>query len=603
MTILQQTRQPQSWDSGCHRQAAVRSLEAETLVGVDGSDGFGGDAPMGSFKAKEQDRLTLSLVGNFQLCDPDGREIRISEKKGRVLLAMLATARDRRRSREWLKARLWGRSFEDQASNSLRQSLHALRKLLGPWSDTVQADYEHVWLSGLDVQLDPGCDNRAVFFEDAPRLDEGGEDWLREERQAFDARIEDDRGAMVDTGAVARPVAPVTFETRPCVLIGNPVVIADDNLAEVVAERITNAIATTFRHNGYLETYDLRDMESNQLAGRETESVLCPPVLVETRLSLIARELQITILARVPATGKVVWTSSIGTDWETAISISSQTLDEFVAGAADSIEAVVMRQAGRASRPTLYAAVHQLFALSRDGIVDSRDMLSQFEGEVFSANAQAWRAFANTLLLGERHDPCEDAVKDSMVHLTRALEAEPSNAVVLAIAGHVAGFVRRELGEGRRLLAESRRSLPNLAFGWDATAMNAIYSGDLGTAREAANIARRLGRYSPYRFYYDASAAIVSTLEGRHEDAILIGEQVLAKRPDFLPVMRHLVASYSHKGQNEKALGMYSRLRALDPAYGTDEMLSPAYVLPSALSVSVITDGLRKLELLDCKPA
>ncbi|MEL7259638.1 MAG: winged helix-turn-helix domain-containing protein, partial [Pseudomonadota bacterium] len=269
MTHLDREPLARRWDSSCHAATAVRSLEEETLVRADGSDGFGGDAPMGSFKGTDQERLTLTLVGNFQLCDPEGNEIRLSEKKGRVLLAMLATARDQRRSRDWLKARLWGRSFEDQASNSLRQCLHALRKLLGPWSDTVQADYEHIWLSGVDVELDPGCDSRAVFFEDAPRLDEGGEDWLREERQAFEARVEDDRGAMVDTGAVAVPVKPVNFSTRPCVLIGNPVVIADDAMADVVAERITNAMATTFRHNGFLETYDLRDMESNQLAGRE----------------------------------------------------------------------------------------------------------------------------------------------------------------------------------------------------------------------------------------------------------------------------------------------------------------------------------------------
>ncbi|WP_338550505.1 hypothetical protein [Roseovarius phycicola] len=603
MTHFDQTQLSGVFDSSCHAVSAVRNLEDETLVRAEGSDGFGGDAPMGSFKGTEQDRLTISLVGNFRLVDPEGNEIRLSEKKGRVLLAMLATARDQRRSREWLKSRLWGRSFDDQASNSLRQCLHSLRKMLGPWCDAVQADYEHVWLSSVEVEIDPGCDTRAVFFEDAPRLDEGGEDWLREERQAFEARIEDDRGAMVDTGVVATPIKPVTFAARPCVLIGNPVVITDDAMADVVAERITNAMATTFRHNGFLETYDLRDMESNQLAGREVESVLCPPVLVETRLSLMARELQITILARVPASGKVVWTSSIGTDWDTAISISSQTLNEFVAGAADSIEAVVMRQAGQARRPTLYAAVHQLFALSRDGLVDSHDMLSQFDGEVFSANAMAWRALATTLLLGERHDPCQEAVSDSMHLLARALDAEPSNAVVLAIAGHVAGFVRRDLNEGRRLLVESRRALPNLAFGWDATAMNAVYSGDLATAREAADIARRLGRYSPYRFYYDASAAIVSTLEGRHEDAILLSEQVLAKRPDFLPVMRHLVASYSLNGQKDRALQVYKRLQKLDPAFGTEEMLSPAYVLPSALSVQVISDGLKKLDLLDYRPA
>lgn len=601
MIILRDKRIARVGLHGSQGCVLPRTLDAESLVRAGGGDGFGGDGPMGKITGGDQDRLKLSLVGNFRLADPEGREIRISEKKGRVLLAMLATARDRRRSREWLKVRLWGRSFEDQASNSLRQSLHALRKSIAPWSDALQADYEHVWLTGMDIALDPGSDTRAVFFEDAPRLDEDGEDWLREERTAFEARVEEDRGAMVDPGPAA-PDAPVVFEAAPCILIGSPVVIADDPLAEVVAERITNSVETTFRHNGFVETYDLRDMESNQLAGRATESVLCPPVLVEVRVSLVARELQITILARVPASGKVVWTASIGTDWETAIAISSQTIDEFVMGAVDSIEAVVMRQPGRSTRPTLYAAVHQLFALSREGIVDSSEILAGFDGPHYSANAQAWRSFAIPLLIGERHDPCEESVMRAGELLERALEAEPSNAVVLAIAGHYEGFVRRDLATSRELLAESRRSLPNLAFGWDATAMNAIYSGELDVARKAADIARRLGRYSPYRYYYDSSAAIAATLSGRHDQAIRIGEQVLAKRPDFLPVMRHLVASYALSGATDKAHAMFRRLRQVDPDFGTDAMHAPDYALPASRSVEVINEALKHMELPNTRP-
>jgi hypothetical protein len=64
----------------------------------------------------------------------------------------------------------------------------------------LQADYEHVWLENVDVEIDPGGDPRAAFFEDAPRLGEAGEDWLREERQAFAARQEDAPRAMVELG-------------------------------------------------------------------------------------------------------------------------------------------------------------------------------------------------------------------------------------------------------------------------------------------------------------------------------------------------------------------------------------------------------------------
>jgi hypothetical protein len=68
-------------------------------------------------------------------------------------------------------------------------------------------------------------------------------------------------------------VAPVTFEAAPTLLIGNPVVVADDVRASAVAERITNMMQETFRANGFVETYDLRDVQTNQLEGRSPDSV------------------------------------------------------------------------------------------------------------------------------------------------------------------------------------------------------------------------------------------------------------------------------------------------------------------------------------------
>ena len=574
------------------------SLERECLVRVGALDGFGGEGPMGKMTGREPERLTLSLVGNFRLSDPDGRNIRVSEKKARVLLAMVATARDRRRSRDWLKSRLWERSFEEQASNSLRQSLHALRKALHPYSDALQADYEHVWLEGVDVEMDPGGDPRAVFFEDAPRLGEEGEDWLREERQAFAARQEDAPRAMVDIGR-SIPVTPVVFEAAPTLLIGSPIVVAEDVRAAAVAERITNMMQETFRANGFVETYDLRDVQTNQLEGRSPDSASHPPVLAEVRISVVGQELQATIVARVPATGRVIWTSSIASDRDAAFSIASETMMEFVMGAVDSIEGLILRNPGLGVKPTLYTAVHQLFALSREGLHDATELLEGFTGPSgYSANAEAWLAFGTMLMRNEIRERREAAVALAGEHVARAMEADPSNAVVLAIAGHYEGFILKDLAAGRHHLSESRRLLPNLAFAWDATAMNAIYSGDLDRGAQAADIARRLGRYSPYRYYYEASAVIAATLQGRHAEAVRIGERVLAKRPQFLPVLRHLFASYAALGDQERARQCFAQIREVEPSFGTPAMYNEDYASAYTSTIKMIEKGLRELGLV-----
>lgn len=585
--------------NGSQPGPTARNLDDASLVQAGGGDGFGGDGPMGKITGGDPNRLTLSLVGNFRLSDPDGREIRISEKKGRVLLAMLATARDRRRSREWLKSRLWGRSFEPQASNSLRQSLHALRKALHPYEDIVEADHEHVTLRGVVTEVDPGSDTRAEFFEDAPALDEPGEDWLREERQAFLSRIEDAPATMVDPGPTAN-VAPATLEVfRPCILIGSPVVIADDARAEVVAERITNAMVNTFRQNGFVETYDLRDVQTNQLEGRSPDALVRPPVLVEVRISLFGDELQATIVARVPASGKVVWTSSIGSDRSSAFGIASESMMEFVMGAVDSIETAILRQPGLSNRPTLYTAVHQLFGMSREGIDDAAKLLLEFSGESYSANADAWFAFGAMLRRNELRSGRSEAVEEAAAHIGRALEADPGNAVVLAIAGHFEGFVRDDLALGSQYLTESRRILPNLAFAWDATAMNAIYSGDVRRGAKTADVARNLGRYSPYKFYYDASAVIAATLDGRHREAIVLGRRVLAKRPEFLAVLRHMFVSHVRLGQTTEAMECYRQLRRIDSVFGTDAMEDEDYARTASPSLAMIKSGLREIGLIE----
>jgi hypothetical protein len=58
---------------GSHNGALPLSLDRESLVWVGALDGFGGDGPMGKMTGRESNRLTLSLVGNFRLSDPDGR--------------------------------------------------------------------------------------------------------------------------------------------------------------------------------------------------------------------------------------------------------------------------------------------------------------------------------------------------------------------------------------------------------------------------------------------------------------------------------------------------------------------------------------------------
>ena len=74
----------------------------------------------------------LSLLGDFALSAPGGHPVAITGKKNRALLAVLALSPGQTMTRERLASLLWGDHGEEQARNSLRQSLAVLRKELGP---------------------------------------------------------------------------------------------------------------------------------------------------------------------------------------------------------------------------------------------------------------------------------------------------------------------------------------------------------------------------------------------------------------------------------------------------------------------------------------
>ena len=78
-------------------------------------------------RANQTVPIRLGLLGTVSLTLGDGREIEVSSKKNRALLAILALAPGHQATRERLCGLLWSDRGEEQARGSLRQSLAVLR--------------------------------------------------------------------------------------------------------------------------------------------------------------------------------------------------------------------------------------------------------------------------------------------------------------------------------------------------------------------------------------------------------------------------------------------------------------------------------------------
>lgn len=105
-------------------------------------------------------RLDLVLFGEFR-ASAGARSIVLPLRKAQALLAYLALPAGKSHSREHLATLLWGDTPDDQARNSLRQTLFALRSALGG-ARRLASDGERVWLPSGDVDVDVATFERLV---------------------------------------------------------------------------------------------------------------------------------------------------------------------------------------------------------------------------------------------------------------------------------------------------------------------------------------------------------------------------------------------------------------------------------------------------------
>lgn len=105
--------------------------------------------------------LRLHLFGGFQARLPSGSAVSLASRKGQALLAYLALRRGHPQTRDKLAALLWGDTPDDQARNSLRQTLFTLRRAFDQVADWLVAEGETLAVNPRVVWVD------AVAFEAA----------------------------------------------------------------------------------------------------------------------------------------------------------------------------------------------------------------------------------------------------------------------------------------------------------------------------------------------------------------------------------------------------------------------------------------------------
>lgn len=126
-------------------------------------------------------RLILELLGPFSArIEPGAEALHFPTRKSEALLAYLATTPGRHHSRDKLASLLWGYSENEQAKQSLRQTLFGIRKRLGDDAeDVIIATDDKLSINADLVEVDlPLFEHRIAeatlpSFEEAAKLYKG----------------------------------------------------------------------------------------------------------------------------------------------------------------------------------------------------------------------------------------------------------------------------------------------------------------------------------------------------------------------------------------------------------------------------------------------
>ena len=532
--------------------------------------------------------LTVNLFGPMQVLAPDGSDLTPPSQKSRAMIAMLLRSDGARRSRTWLAAHLWSESAREQAQASLRQTLREIRRSFGPWADAALVIDKFV--VGLNTQniVAAGIGTAdADFLEGLDVKDAEFEEWLTLERSRLEGPVGISARAEPRHEAPAK-VAQIGLRIDP------PRALSQNREAEELANRALSRCAANLMEEGYGSIRDARHSFGTQAQDVHFSLGLRAAASVSSGRARIA-------LALVDlASESIVWTQECEGDANALLSLRDPELITVILRCVEKVWSETERKMTQMHQEddgpeSLRSAIQDMFELGSQDLDHAALELRKLLPGRFGAIAGAWLAFLSTFRVGQRFVNMDGPLHEEARFLvTRALERDPDNALIQALAGHVHSYLLGNQMKAVELFEQSLKTNPTRALAWDLYSVLHAYMGLPQAGLKAAQFGRHLGALSPYRYYFDTSCLIAASMAGQHELAVEYGESVLRERPEFNSVLRFLTSSYGHMGEQEKAKAARKRLLEVEPKFSVQSLREAGYPGLDTPSGRYFIQGLKK---------
>ncbi|PRY26576.1 hypothetical protein CLV78_101676 [Aliiruegeria haliotis] len=521
-------------------------------------------------------------MGVFRVTGPHGTDRTPHSMKSRGLLALLLEAHEFCRARSYLQDHLWSDRQQEQGASSLRQALSEIRRAFGPHRELLETEGNLVRLRRDGVVTDaedrpPGDLDAVEYLEGLDIRDPEFERWLRDRRQQ--------RAAAYESDLAAPDILAPVGASRPWLVVEKPTggTVVAEHLGQAIAQGVSDRGPVEMVPDGHAPPSIPEDKAGCILSVGERNDAFGNSVSVQLR-SLDNR--------------RVLWTTMAPLDPETGEGLLPQ-IAPLIGLGIDRIAAELAAPPSPAPGHGAAAAPASLFATVDDMLrtrgrdfkaLDTRLQLC-FEEEPRGI-VLAWKALLRCLAFGERRREDIGLLRDEAKSLVaRAVEMEPQNPQVLALASHVYTFVLDKPPVAHELAARALRIDPVNVYGWASTGYAHLSAGHVERAYEALLRARRFTGEGPHRPMIDLLFGMSAIISGRIAEGTATLETVNALLPDFQPPLRFLLAGYLAQGDFPRAEDAKLRLSVLETGFELRDFAEPDYPTPS----------LRNNTLLDLK--
>ena len=558
----------------------------------------------------------IYLVGTMSVTAPNGTDLTPRSKKARALLALLALAPRGRRTRVWLRDKLWSGCDEKRSANSLRQTVFEIRRDLNGHADsilnidrvTIGLKPGHVWVDVAAIKHMPqmlhdlGLSPDTELLEGIDIGDQEFEDWLQLERQVWRDLVQDiPAGPLSPMGrrALAFDLGVVPH-ARPTYSLGYLPSIQNGCTAETIhlADQMVESVANTLRELEPVTIYDFRDttIHSDQLRDAcETE------FFVRARTLQIRDTLTLTFFLYRASGMRLEWSQSIQAPVSEVLDEHDMILSGFIAQNVDRLAKSLFTPPADSTFDTLpsssFTALNMMFRLDDKALQNAGDVLTHASARApDDPLLRGLAAYLLTFKVGENLGTFTEADVEDIRRIARnTLQDNPFNSLALACLGHVSGYVFGDHDTAHEIFDRALKLNPNQAFVWDHFALHNLYAGRPRDAMAAAQQAVRLGAYSPVRYSYETTLSMAATLSGELNHAVLAGKSALSKQPRYNAALRYLTAAYAMGGRQDEARATYEKLLQYDPDFADPEVRRARFRIADRDTERLLLSGLRNV--------